>query len=190
MKTTLKLRAFAKWNILAVAIIMVSGWQIKAQTNIAPIISTNWIAAVPSFRDVNGKLYNTERSALWQSFNGKCLNVSTNQILIETYTVEPIEEATTASIPERNYLGQITGHRTVPRTIQVGTKEVPGIKRVVCNYPLNLNPAVGQKLSFRAMQNGTIKHAGDTLELWDCGKPHAVMVVSTNYPHAFKTDGK
>jgi hypothetical protein len=90
-----------------------------------------------------------------QTFIGKCLNVSANQILIETYTVEPIREAATTSIPVSHYSGPLT-YRTIPTTIQVGTKEVPGIKRVVCNYPSDLNPAVGEKLSFRAMKTGTI----------------------------------
>jgi hypothetical protein len=61
MKTTLNLRAFAKWSILEVAIIMVSGWQIKAQTNIAPIISTNQNTVTPEIREVNGQSYDVSK---------------------------------------------------------------------------------------------------------------------------------
>jgi TPR repeat protein len=38
------------------------------------------------------------------------------------------------------------------------------------------------------MRIGTSDFNGDTLELWDYGTPHVVMVVTTNYPRAFKTE--
>ena len=170
-------------KIMAVlALIMVAfGWRVEAQANLVPVIRTNLITAAPSFREVNGKLYNSERSVLWTNFQGECLKVLPNGILIQTFTTEPVYEASTRSIDSHNYLGQVTSSRIVPTTVQTGTKEVPSLKFFLCNYPTNKNPADGETISFRALRTGTIDCNGETLELWDYGTPHVVMVVTTNY---------
>jgi hypothetical protein len=181
MKPKIDLSSFAKWIILAVAIIAVSGWRIEAQTNIAPVLSTNLVAAAPSFREVNGQLYNTERSTLWTSLKGRCLDVGTNGI--EIVLIVPTYDRADSS-PEWN------GWAGPPnQMVVVGEHESDKII-FVKNYPTNRNIAVTQQISFRAMQAGTINYKGVVLELWDYGKPHIAMVVTTNYPHAFKADGK
>jgi len=145
------------------------GWQARAQTNVTPVIPANLIGAPGNLRDVGGVLYNIDHSAFWENLQGAVLNVSTNGIALSTFTTEPVYEASTRSIESHNYLGQVTSSRIVPTTVQVGTKEVPGRKIIIRNYPAELYPAVGQKISFRAMRIGTSIYNGDTLELWDSG---------------------
>ncbi|HUZ06562.1 MAG TPA: hypothetical protein VMV89_03655 [Candidatus Paceibacterota bacterium] len=172
--------------ILLAAIVALAGWRADAQTNVAPVIRTNLVTAAENFREVNGKLYNSGRSVLWKNYQGECLKVLTNGILVQTFTIEPVFEATTTSRPIENYMGGITGYRQVPTTVQTGTKEVPSLKFFLRNYPANKNPADGETISFRALRTGTIDYNGETLELWDYGTPHVAMVVTTNYPRAFK----
>jgi hypothetical protein len=163
------------------AIFALAGWQADAQTNVAPVIRTNLIIAAESFREVNGKLYNTERSILWTNFQGECLKVLPNGLLVQTFTTEPVYEATTTSVATHNYMGGITGYRQVPTTVQTGTKEVPSLKLFLRNYPANKNLADGEAISFRALRIGTTDYNGERLELWDYGTPHIVKVLTTNY---------
>ncbi len=160
--------------------------RLEAQTNLIStntaieVLVTNYVQAVPWFREVKGKLYNTDRSLLWQKIEGKCLKVLPAGLLIQGYTNEPVFESSTRSIPSHNYLGRVTSSRIVPTTIQVGTREIPTLKCFLNNYPKHLSPAAGQKISFRALRTGTIDYKGETLELWDYGTPHMVAVIKTN----------
>ena len=74
----MKLKFFA----VLVAIVAAFGWRIEAQTNIAPVISTNWVTAAPSFREIDGKPYNTELSTNFVYFMGEVWSVETNAIVI------------------------------------------------------------------------------------------------------------
>jgi hypothetical protein len=156
-----------------------------AQTNLAPTIRSNWIAAAGNFREVNGQLYNTERSVLWRSFNGKCLQVLTNGILIQTYTNEQTFETVTISrsVPDLMRGGVRTV--TSPEKIPTDIKQVPEMKLILQNYPTNPKPTVFLSIPFRAFRVGTTDFNGEKLEVWDYGTPHFVMVVTTNYPHVF-----
>jgi hypothetical protein len=181
-----------KLKILAslITIRMPLGWQVEAQTNVATIVTTNWLTSVPYYREVNGQLYNTERSTLWKEFQADVLDISTNGLLLQTYTFKPVYEASTTSIPTHDYLGSITGYRTVPTTVQVDTQKIPDLKFFLRNYPPALVPAVGQEISFRAMQVGTVNKDGSIFQLWDYGTLHVVMIVTTNYPRAFRNGEK
>jgi hypothetical protein len=75
----MKLKFFA----VLIAIIAASGWRTEAQTNIVPVISTNWITSSPSFREVDGQLYNIELSTNFVYFNGKVSVVLTNAIVLK-----------------------------------------------------------------------------------------------------------
>ena len=180
MATTIKILTY----LTAIGIAL--GQRVEAQTNVAPIVTTNWVTAVPYYREVNGHLYNTELSTLWKDFQADVLAASTNGLLVQTFTTKPIYQASTRSIPTHNYLGAITGYRTVPTTIQVDTQKIPDLKFFLRNCPPGLAPTVGQEISFRAMQVGTIEEDGGTFQLWDYGMPHIVMIVTTNFSRAFK----
>ena len=114
------------------------------------------------------------------------MKVSTNELLVQTFILEPVYEASTKTVLRHNYLGQAYP-MTVPVTVCVGTNKVEGMEFVLRNYPAQFAPAIAQTISFRAMKVGTINCDGNILELWDCGTPHVAMVVATNYPHGFKT---
>jgi len=180
----MKLKTFAALASLTGIFI----FQSEAQSNLSPVIATNWVTAVPYFREVNGQLYNTERSVLWTNFQGDILKVLTDEIVVSTFTMEPVYKTEPVKIPIYNNLGVTTGYRLVRTQVQTGEKKVRGRKIVLSHYPANLAPAVGQTVSFRAMRVGTSIYKGDVLELWDYGTPHVMMVVSTNSgPPAAKT---
>ena len=164
------------------------GWHAHAQTNFAPSIRTNFVTAAQSFREVDGRLYNSERSVLWTNFQGECLKVLTNGLAISTFTMETIyQAATTTEFRHRGFDATPGTPVLVATQVPVGERKVPGRKIILRNYPAELFPAVGQSITFRAMKVGTSDFDEDTIELWDYGTPHVVMVVTTNYPRAFKT---
>jgi hypothetical protein len=179
-----------KFKIFAVlALIMVAlGWRADAQTNVAPVIRTNLITAAQSFREVNGQLYNTERSVLFQSMAGHCLEVSTNGLLIALVEAEPIW-GRMDELPSWRDGDEYMGLNPAMRVV-VGKREKTGKIIFLKNYFQTKNPAVTQLLSFRAMQDGTIDYNNHILEAWDSGTPHVVMVVTTNYPRGFNIGEK
>jgi hypothetical protein len=70
--------------------------------------------------------------------------------------------------------------------VVTGFNKIPGMKFVVQNYETT-NAAVGETIWVKAIRVGTTDYNGQRLELWDHGKPHVVMVVTTNYPGAVST---
>lgn len=149
----------AKFLILLTAVAATFGWRVLAQTSVAP----------DSLRVVNGQLYNINQSALWTDLQGDILNISTSGVILSLYRMEPIYEAVTTSRATHNYMGGVTGYRAVATQVEVGKEKVPYRKIILRNYPANLQPAVSQGISFRAMRIGTSDYKGETLELWDYG---------------------
>jgi hypothetical protein len=115
---------------------------------------TNWVTAAPQFREVNGELYNTEKSIKFQLFEGKIETVLTNAIVLQKeWTSYDLDGS-----PRWNF----------------------GDKIFITNFPASLDPTTGSIKGGRAMRVGTINFEGDVLQLWDYGTPHRVMVVTTN----------
>jgi hypothetical protein len=138
---------------------------IQAQTNISPVIHTNWFMAAREFREVDGQLYNTRLSNLWQFKGGEIMAVLDNEIVVQEFQEVAAEHGA-------NEYGQ---------RIVTATDKIYGLKFIIKN-PQEKNPAVGELAVDRVMKIGTENYHGETLELWDCGKPHIFMVVTTNYP--------
>ena len=138
---------------------------------------TNWVKAVDHFREVNGTTYNTERSVLWTNITADCTKVLPNGLVARMFTVKPVYELGVGSRPTHNYLGGVTGYRTVTTQVKTGEEKVPGKKIYLRNYPHQQTAAVGQQLTVRAMFVGTLKVDGEVIESWDCGTPHYVPVV-------------
>ena len=155
-----------KPSIILAAVVATFGWRVLAQP---------WIAAPDNLRDVKGQLYDINQNVLWKTMDGDLLKVSTNRIVLSTFTIEPIYQV--ATITERMHPGRDYLHASdakndehlVAKKVQVGDKKVPDKKIILLNYPANLYPADGQTISFRAMMIGTSDYNGDTLELWDYG---------------------
>lgn len=175
-----------KLNFLTVAVLGCC-FSVVAQTNAIPIVTTNWLPAAPTFREVNGQLYNTSLSVKWKNVQGSVLEISTNGLLIQTFELAQVYKTSTMEVPVRNLLREVIGYRTVPVATLVGTKTIAGARLLLRHYPARLLPQVGQQISFRAMPVGTTNDDGGALEVWDYGTPHFVMVVTTNYAQPFKT---
>lgn len=122
-----------------------------AQTNRVAIFTTNVVTAVPWYREVNGTLYNTQRSQLFQHLPFCTVeNVVGGSIAFE-YSL----------IPPTAYNAQLHD-------------------AVLINYPLD-GMAKDHNFSVTAMKVGTTNLFGTVLELWDYGTPHHVIVITTNY---------
>src|SRR5690242_15333933 len=64
----------------------------SAQTNF--FITTNWITAASHFREVQGRLYNINKSILWHDFDDcECVTVLTNGVLVEEVSYKRSYEA-------------------------------------------------------------------------------------------------
>lgn len=137
----------------------------EAQKNTGPTTSTNWITESPEIREVNGQLYNNRRDHHWETIGGDIVAVLTDKIVVQTVTKTP------AAYGANEY-----GQRIV-----TAFKKIPGLKFVVQNYR-EKDAAVGESIWVKAIRNGVTNYNGEVLELWDCGKPHKVMVITTNFP--------
>lgn len=145
----------------------------------APLVQTNFVEAAPNFRKVNGKLYNTSRSVLWQDYKGDILNVDTNGMLLSTFTEKPVYQAASTSVPIIGPRKETLGYRQEVTKVQVDTKKVDGPKCFLRNYP---NALPGQTITFRAMRAGTSSYSGSVIDVLDCGVPNVAAVVTTNRP--------
>jgi hypothetical protein len=161
-----------------------------SQTNLPPVVTTNWVTATPSFREVNGRLFNTQRSILWKDIQGKIIKMLPGKLVVATFTTEPIYQAVAADEFVPGVPGGSGHHILSPRNVVVGEKTIPGPSIVIANYPAALSPADGQTISCRALEVGTFDYGDSTLGLWDYGKPHVVMVLTTNIPPELKAEAK
>jgi hypothetical protein len=105
------------------AIVFLAGLSTQAQTN-RPVIVTNWITAAPNFREVNGQLYNIDRSQKWEDFN-RCevIHVSGNLILLDSTGYGQKKSFLLKNYPKEKFpaAGQIIS----VRALFVGTQEYP-----------------------------------------------------------------
>ena len=150
---------------------------VQAESTNVPVavpLTTNWITAVPWYREVNGQLYNTESSIKFENISADCRSVCSNGILLHWVKTQPI------------YKSYSWGSQNIGNFIGGGTERVKTGEKVefeknifVLHHPLQ-GVAEGQKLDFRAIRIGVTNFDSSTIELWDYGTPHRVMVISTN----------
>ena len=124
---------------------------------------TNWITAAPQFREVDGQLYNTQKSIKFEPMVGTIVDVSGN-----------------VTVLRQEHLKVVDAYLRTANTIQYEDF-------VVTNFPVALQPTVGAQIYFQsrtnavlAMRVGTINYNGQILKLYDYGTPHRVAVVTTN----------
>ena len=84
-----------KPSIILAAVVATFGWRVLAQP---------WIAAPDNLRDVKGQLYDINQNVLWKTMDGDLLKVSTNRIVLSTFTIEPIYQV--ATVTERMHPGR------------------------------------------------------------------------------------
>jgi hypothetical protein len=125
-----------------------------ADTNRLQVLTTNIVYSVPWFRDVNGRLYNTQRSTNFIQIKGSVSEVFSNSVLV---------------FWQRQYW-TVTGYPADSEQKDV----------IVINYsPPDI--AVGQLIYLQAMRIGTTNFDGQRIELYDYGTPHKVEIVTTNF---------
>jgi hypothetical protein len=123
---------------------------------------TNFVAAAPNFREVDGQLYNIEKSKLWQTIRIKNVSVKTNGTLV--MFGKPI------------YDPNITGRFLIPAD-WVYEKEI-----FIKHCPLLVEDTETEIRVIKVKNEmvNTIESGPLMFETWDYGVPHLVPVVSTN----------
>ena len=118
----------------------------------------------PVYRVVEGKVYDISRSVLWKQFDGECLTVISDGIILQEMKVHRVYETDPG-----NYNQSIGAYRAPPARHLVSETREPGKRFFVRNYPSSLMPTTGKKIEGLAMQTGVFQHGSETLEQWDYG---------------------
>ncbi len=141
-----------------------------------PMASTNVLSVHPSFRIVNGQLYNTDKSILFSNLAGQCVAVLSNGVVIQQLAIRRSYTNVNVDPPQ---LANALGFQPTKRLIS--EEIVPGKKLFIRNYPAPPSAKVGATIAARAMRDGTFNYESETLELWDHGAPGQVPS-ATNAP--------
>ena len=160
-----------------------------AQTNTTRLVTTNWVTAAPSFREVNGRLYNSERSKLWQykdqlhfvRMEGDIV-IAKQITQVETYDVQSVPGRVDRMQSSGLFTGSPGSYSAEPRRTKetlVSSERQEGPPFAITNCQIKTF-TVGQEFTAVFMRNGFLKSGGQNLELWDCGTPHIVAVITTN----------
>jgi hypothetical protein len=143
-----------------------------SETNL--VYTTNWVTASREFREVDGQLYNVDKSVKFESLHVECLNVSSNGMLFQTYyTKVRYKLPSDPSVRTGNFLGH---SKNPPPPAEIRT-EIPDSIILVTNGPAS---HVGEKSRFRAMPIGRRQVDGQAFDTFDYGLPHIVPVITTN----------
>lgn len=148
----------------------------------SPQLSTNMVSASPNFRRVNGQLYNTEKSKLWENVTGTVISKAGGILIIETY-VEQKQSLHLAARPTGGgNAGAYVGGPTPPVAVQKWRE--PGPTIAITNIPDYATLAEGNAIDTEVMRVGVLDSGGHTLELWDRGTLNRALVITTNWPAA------
>ena len=142
---------------IAFALSLLTMSALAEDTNRVPVISTNYVQSVPWYRDVNGQLYNTEKSSKFAQITGAVNETGPGYITLDW---RKKEEGITQ-------FGTVD-HGVFDKKIMV----------VNCYYT---NLVERQLISITAMRTGKTNIDGEVLEVFDCGTPHCVPVTITNW---------
>jgi len=180
-----------KLKCFLVAISLISGWQINAQTNTVPvtnsmtIITTNVWKTMPWYREVNGQFYDPSHSDLWKHLKGL---VEVKEILPHAVILQWCEERKILDEQGRvKAVNRIYGKKFMMRnfSLQLVTAGPDG-------WEANGSMPVGdvtELQDYQAMEIGTTNYNGEVMPLWDCGKEitsQTVTAIITNYPQQAK----
>ncbi|HAO78191.1 MAG TPA: hypothetical protein DCQ92_04280 [Verrucomicrobia subdivision 3 bacterium] len=158
-----------KLKIVLGVIVSLAAISSPAQTNFTIVTRTNILQAAPNFREVNGQLYNSSYSKLWQIQTGKILEVQTNGVVLQTFTTNNVYE--NLFVAGQGTPGTYSGTSDHYQKRLVSSDLVPEKRVFINHYHIG---AVDQEISVLAVKTGTIEIGGTTFEAWDCGQPHFV----------------
>jgi hypothetical protein len=156
----------------------------------AAIAQTNYTVAHPDFREVDGKVYNRAKSILWRDITARYVKTETNgTVVLRLFEVQntyaPPERLNRRDLARSGLFNSAPTPIPIPRRV-VSSKEIPGKHVIVRNFQCAGKPVPGDKVSIRALPVGEADWGGDTVGVYDCGKPHIVPVAE---PARAKKDG-
>jgi hypothetical protein len=158
-----------KLRIILGVVVSLAAISSPAQTNFIIVTRTNILQAAPNFREVNGQLYNSSFSKLWQIQTGKILEVQTNGVVLQTFTTNNVYQ--NVFVAGHGTPGTFSGTSDHYEKRLVSSDLVPEKRVFINHYHIG---AVDQEISIPAMKTGTIQIGGNVLEAWDIGLPHFV----------------
>jgi len=127
---------------------------------------------IAPFRTVDKKTYSTLDSK-WETFQGDCVKVMPEEIIISTFSFKPKQQAVVVRrLKANSYMttDESKKYHEVTEMVNVGKEKVEGPKIILRNYPALLFPAVGKEIVFKAIRVGTADFSGDLLEVCDYGQ--------------------
>jgi hypothetical protein len=162
-------------TILLIAVALQFCRYLRAQT-----VITNWVTAAPEFREVNGQLYNTEKSVRFVDLSGKCTSLFTNGFLLQQTGTRTIYQTYRTGSSDSSRYGNFLGGGSRPAfaSRKVGDEEILLDVVFVRNYPASLGR--GSRIDCRAMPVGKVEYRGETYSAYDYGLPHVVPILVTN----------
>ena len=160
----------------------------QAQTNAAgppqvPVVVTHSDATHDAFREVDGRLYSTGRSALWRDLLGEMMECRSNVLVVRTFALKNIYgPVPPATVPPNGSSTFTQVPEFAPVRPVIGQKKKYGEVIAIRNFPDAANLTRTQDISCRAMIVGTYSWHDSLIELYDRGLPHAVPEASTKPP--------
>lgn len=167
-------------------------WSLLVINGYGQVLQTNLVTADKSFREVDGKLYNIQKSQLWLDVRGAFVRQLTNGSLFRAYSTEPIydleekERDRERRIRDRRRFASRDGSLGAtadfglaigPIDYLIGYKTNFGGFFIVKNAP---TMDVDDCRQFRCLEVGHMKWRGKNISVYDLGLPHRVSVVKTN----------
>lgn len=117
-----------KLKIVLGVVVSLAAISSPAQTNFTIVTRTNILQAAPNFREVNGQLYNIDRSLLWQYQRGNIIAQDTSGVLLQRVIITPqyeryfVPATGNASIGAYSAGGSGWQQRQVGETRSLGTQ--------------------------------------------------------------------
>jgi hypothetical protein len=139
-----------------------------------PVVTTNVITAHPTFRIVNGQLYNTSLSTNFFTLTGQCISILSNGVIVQRIEVARANQAVPTNA------AQLTMALSDTSVEKIKTELVPGKKLFIRNYPDQPLAIIGHSIAARAMRDGVFSYGSEIIEQWDYGTPNTVTLVTTN----------
>lgn len=124
--------------------------------------------STPVYRVVEGKVYDISRSVLWKQFDGECLTVLSDGIILQEIKVNRVYK--TDPVPYNQSIG---AYGAPPARKLVSETREPGRRFFLRNYPSSLMPTTGKRIQGLAIQTGVFQYRTETLEQWDFGVDNA-----------------
>lgn len=162
-----------------ILLLLIASLALADETNSTLIIKTNRVKSVDSFRVVDGQLYNTKKSVLWGQSRADFISGDGISAKVQMFRIREIYGA--AQTDSMSRVGLFPSKDPMPayRPVIDRVRE-DGAVVILRNYSPGEVITEGSSLDFSAMKVGTTNISRKNYELWDCGLPNYVQVITTN----------